>query len=231
MRHSLYRYFDQRKWAEAFLDGGLRFRSLSYYRDYEDNNVRGDRNEGTAIYRPEEGLIVTNHTQGTTTTLPYSFQSGANQQEIFVYCLSRSLSDELRKEFEAVACVEILNTERFCTIIEASLPPEAKFPESLGRSRIGHRVEYYKKTEGGNRRWALPDVIAISKLDTYSQQDEYRLVFSLTDALGFEKVATRLVRNDAIVAPQPAEHRYYDLRTRSLRDICRLHEFDPKGSK
>lgn len=226
VRHSLYRYFDQRQWAEAFLDGGLRFRSLSYYRDYEDKHVRGDRNEGTAIYHPEGGLIVTNHTQGKTITLPFSFQSVANQEEIFVYCLSRSLSDKLRREFKAVVCIEILNTERFCATIEAALPPGAKFPESMGRTRIGHRVEYYQETEGGNRRWALPDVIAVSKLDSYSWQDEYRLVFSLTDALGFEKVATHLVRNGATLAPQPTEHAHYDVKVGSLRDICRVHEFE-----
>jgi len=170
-------------------------------------------------------MIVTNHTQGKTSILPYSFQSVANREEIFVYCLSRSLTDRLSREFKAVVCIEILNVERFCTTIEAALPSGATFPESLGRTRIGHRVEYYRETEGGNRRWALPDVIAISKLDSYSWQDEYRLVFSLTDALGFEKVATRLVRNDATLAPQPTEHTHYDVKVRSLRDICRVHKF------
>ena len=31
--------------AERFLDGEILFRSLSYFRDYEDSEVRGDRNE------------------------------------------------------------------------------------------------------------------------------------------------------------------------------------------
>lgn len=55
MRHSLYKYFSDRKWADAFLDGEILFRSLSYFRDYEDKNVRGDEKEGTAVYRPKEG--------------------------------------------------------------------------------------------------------------------------------------------------------------------------------
>jgi len=32
----LYKYFSEKKSAEAFLDGNLLFRSLAYYRDYED---------------------------------------------------------------------------------------------------------------------------------------------------------------------------------------------------
>src|SRR5258708_19370635 len=48
----LYKYFSDEKWAEAFLDGSLRFRSLAYFRDYGDAEVRGDANEGTALNRP-----------------------------------------------------------------------------------------------------------------------------------------------------------------------------------
>jgi hypothetical protein len=225
-RHSLYKYFTDRKWAEAFLDGELRFRSLSYFRDYEDENVRGDEKEGTAVFRPTDGLIINNLTQGRTMTLPnHSFESTASQEEILVYCLSRSLTDELRRRFNAVACVEVLKTRPFFARVEVALPSDAVFPGMPSHTRIGHRVEYYDEAEGGNARWALPDVIAISKANRYSWQDEYRLVFSLTDALGFEKVTTRLVRDNVVAAPKPAEHHYCDMKARGLRDICRLHEF------
>ena len=142
-----------------------------------------------------------------------------------MFCVSRSLTDELREKFEAVACVEILNIKTFCSRIEAALPPNAMFPGEAGRTRIGRRVEYYKETEGGNPRWALPDVIATSKLDSYAWQDEFRLVFCLTDALGFEKVNLRLVRDNAEKALKPDQHHHYLVKARSLRGICRLHEF------
>ena len=86
----------------------------------------------------------------------------------------------------------------FCSRIEAALPPAAKFPAQAGGrpARIGRRVEYYREAEGGNPRWALPDMIATSKLNSYAWQNEFRLVFSLTDALEFEKVDTRLVHRN-----------------------------------
>src|SRR5437763_456736 len=62
----------------------------------------------------------------------------------------------------------------------------AIFPGKPGRTRIGQSVEYYGETYNCTPRWALPDVIAASKLKTFSWQNEYRLVFSLTDALNFE---------------------------------------------
>lgn len=228
-RRSLYKYFSERKWAEAFINGEVLFRSLSYFRDYEDGNVREDQNEGTSIYRPEAGLIVNNQTQGTTFTLPgHAVESATKQEEIFVFCLSRSLTDELRERFKAVVCVEILNVRVFCDRVEtALLPSKATFPGPPNRMRIGQRVEYYQETEAGNPRWALPDMIATSKLDSYAWQDEFRLVFSLTDALGFEHVAVSLTQGNARKPRNPAGHHCYTLSTESLRDICQLHEFQP----
>jgi hypothetical protein len=229
VRHSLYRYYNERRWADEFLDGKLLFRSLSYFRDYEDKNVREDQNEGNAILRPEGGLIVNDQTRGTTSRLEgWAFESRVKQDEIFVFCTSRSLTEELRRRFEAVVCIEIFDVGTFCKRIEAALPPEARFPEQAGGrpARIGRRVEYYRVTEGGKPRWALPEMIATSKLDSYAWQNEFRLVFSLTDALQFEKVDTRLVHRDNPREPaKPDEHHSYHVSTQSLRDICRIHEF------
>jgi hypothetical protein len=229
MLHSLYKYYAERKWGEAFLNGELLFRSLSYFRDLEDGSVRGDGNEGTSIYRPNGGLVVTNHTQGWTKVFRGAFKSTANQAEILVFCLSRSLTDRLRDSFKAAVCIEILDVKRFCARIEAALPSNATFPGKPGRTRIGQRVEYYKETDDCNPRWALPDLIASAKHDSYSWQDEYRLVFSLTDALGFEKADMRLVRDGGNDPPKPAEHRQYPLKVSSLRDICKLHNFGNSG--
>jgi hypothetical protein len=222
----LYKYFSERKWAEAFLDGKILFRSLSYFRDYEDKNVREDQNEGTAIFRPEGGLVVNNLTQATASTLlDHAFESSANQEEIFVFCVSRALTDELRERFRAVACVEILNVGVFCDRIQAALPPTAAFPGRPGYTRIGHRVEYYQEAEAGSPRWALPDLIAISKIDGYAWQDEFRLIFSVTDALGFEKVAVRVTQGSGRKSPNTDDHQCYPVTACNLRDICRLHEF------
>jgi hypothetical protein len=179
---------------------------------------REDRNEGNSVYRPAGGLLITNHSKGKTFTLPdFAFESTANQEEIFVFCVSRSLSDELRKRSKAVVCVEILKIQTLCERIKRALPPRATF-------RAG-RVDYYDPNEAPNPRWALPDQIAMSKFRSYEWQDEFRFVFCLTDALGFEKAALRLVKGDAREASKPAEHHSDLLKARSLRDICLLREF------
>jgi hypothetical protein len=172
-------------------------------------------------------LTINNLTQGTTLTLPdYAFESSANPSEIFVFCLSRSLNDELRQEFQAVACVEILDIPTFCMRIKAALPAEAKFPGPAGRTHIGWRVEYYQESGGGNSRWALPDKVTTAKSVKYIRQDEFRLVFSLIGTFAFENVSTRLTPvNTRRAAPNPAEHQSYSVAAQSLADICVFRDF------
>jgi len=61
-------------------------------------------------------------------------------------------------------------------------------------------------TEDINPRWALPDVMATWKPSSYAWQDEFRFVFSLTDALDFEKVQTRVLRGERQHTPDPSPH-------------------------
>lgn len=220
----LYKYFSEERWADAFLKGEMLFRSLSYFRDYEDMNVREDQYEGTTVFQPPNGLIMNIEGQTEACLLPrYAFRSTTKQDEIFVFCLSRSLSEDLWQRFNAVTCVEISNVPTFCQRIEAALPTTAKFPTLSNRSRIGHRVQYYETADPPRSRWALPDMIAISKQKGYAWQDEFRLVFSLTDALEFENINPCITNSVEREPPKPAaaEHYCHTITVGDLSDICR----------
>ena len=163
-------------------------------------------------------MLLTNQTRRTRSIhANASFESTVNHDEIFVYCVSRSLSDELRRRFEALVCVEILRPQTFCERIKMALPGNATF-------RAG-RVKYYRASDEPGARWALSDQIALSKFESYQWQAEFRLLFSLTDALGFEKGTYRIVFGEANPIPKSREHPKHPLKVRSLRDICRIREF------
>ena len=223
MRHSLFRYFDERRWVDDFLIGHLYFRPLSYFRVLEDGLIRGDHFEGVSVYAPEGVLVVTNQSRGTTFTLHgHRLESTVRHDEIWIYCLSRVRSEVLAAEFGAVACVEILDIPEFCRRVRAALPEGARF--------IGRRVAYYRVTDAGNPRWAQPDQIATSKLDVYARQAEFRLVFSSTDALGFENVTLRLIEGAGEIPPPPKQVGQV-LHVGSLADICQVHEVRPEGGR
>ncbi len=77
--------------------------------------------------------------------------------------------------------VEIQRVPTLCERIKRVLPANATFH--------ARRVDYYDEGEGPGARWALPEQIATSKFKSYGWQDEFRIMFCLTDALGFEKAS------------------------------------------
>jgi hypothetical protein len=218
MRRSLYKYFSKPEWAEKFLDGEIYFNTLAYFQSYEDGNVRGDRDEGTSTYKPVGGLVGFNQTQQRPFVRPDdAFKStAAKPDEIFVFCASLIFTEELRTAF-GETCVEIRTIQSFCNRNRRALPRQATF--------FNRPVCYYKPADPPGARWAIPDLIATSKLDSYEWQCEYRFVFSLTDALGFERVAPRLTAELATPSGSPPEHPDYTLPVGSLRHICRIREF------
>ena len=84
-------------------------------------------------------------------------------------------------------------------------------------------VTYYQATEAPNPRWALPNEIATSKLDTYAWQQEYRFVLATETALEFEKAELRLVHRVSRDQRNSTPHAKRLLKIRSLHDICVLH--------
>lgn len=221
--HSKFRYFRKREWGEAFVDGDVRFKSLSFYHQIEDGAVRGDPNEGSVYTQPKGGLVIHNQTQGFTQVIPGgAFRANAKSEEIFILCASNSMKDELRVRFEAECCVEIVKVATLCARIKAKLPGRATF--------MAKAVSYYSKNDEIGIRWAFPEKITFEKTNCYFWQDEYRFAFSTSDAFAFGKTSQQVQipapgiteLPSPITIPEPREHK---MTTQGLRDICRIHVF------
>ena len=59
-------------------------------------------------------------------------------------------------------------------IQNATRVPNETARRQTSRRFGGERWIYYKQTDGPTPTWALPDKIITSKLDAFSDQDEYR---------------------------------------------------------
>jgi hypothetical protein len=204
------------------MDGYLLFRSLSHFKGIEDGEVRGDLREGAVSFQPESRLVMHHQRLGKSLTIPGgSFSSGVKTEEVFVLCASNSMTDELRVRFEARACVQILRIACFCSRIQSELPNTATFR--------AERVKYYSPANEPGPKWAFPDMIAFSKVDGYSWQDEFRFVFSLTDALTYgstthEVTIPKQPPGTAVQPPPPVPHRY-SMKVKAIEDICRLYKY------
>jgi hypothetical protein len=221
-KRSKYRYFSEHEWAERFMDGSLLFRSLSHFKKIEDGEVRGDSREGSILFKPEGGLVVHNKTQGKSFTIPEgAFGSGINTEEVFVLCCSNSMTEELRIRFEAKACVQIMRIHTFCARIQYELTSTATFR--------AEKVVYYSPSDEPGAKWALPDMIAFSKVDGYAWQDEYRFCISLTDALKYGKTSQQVrIPNQpsgTALPPPPPLPREYPMTVKALGDICKIFKY------
>lgn len=213
----LFKFYNEQRWAERFVAGEILCWSVSYYRDLE-SEVRGDRNEGSSEYRPPGGLVINNITRGTSFCLPGTAMfSAVKQDEIFAFCMSTSseavVANQLGNTF-----AEVRDGPEFVRRFRYALPTGARF--------FSRAVEYYDAAEPPDARWAVPEFISTAKQrsPTYISQAEYRLVFSLTDALEFEKVAVNLIAGMSQPTQRRAHYPSYALKIGDLSDICVLRQ-------
>ena len=140
---SLHKYLPEQFVRPLLREGAVLFRTLSYFRDYEDAEVRGDEFEGTKLYRPTNGLEVTLVESQEKVVLPHSFESSTHEDDIFVFCLSTILSQELATQFKTNVCVEIQNPALFISKIRDAL---SRCPSIKNKMLVHGGVRYYAAT-------------------------------------------------------------------------------------
>ena len=217
---SLYRYFSE-KHAHAFVQKGeMLFRALSHFRHYEDQEVRGDKFEGTLVHLPDNGLIVKNVHTGQEISLPYRFESTAKEDEIFVYCMSQTLSIEMAKRFQAEVAVEILDLAKFLNLVRSALSLRRRFKVN---QLVHQPVKYYEWNEPPVVDWALPERIAMSKPKMFEWQREYRLAVPIGGAFDVENVNVSLVSINYSRTSEAKSYPKQLIRLGNLSKICRVH--------
>ncbi len=163
LKHSRFKYVSKSEHARLLLDGKVFHQTLGYFRDYEDSEaeqVIGDEFESTRIFRPADGLLVNNQAHGTSGSFQMGFESSVRAGEIYVFCVSFALTEELKKEFKAVACVEILDPRLFISRWQRVLPPNGK--------HFAKKVNYYRRENVPGNVWPQPELIATTKLAQFA---------------------------------------------------------------
>jgi hypothetical protein len=200
--------------------GELLFRSLSYFRNYEELQVRGDRHEGKRLFSPSPGLEVTKTETGEKLLLPWSFEASVKDREIFVFCMTLRRTKELADEFKTDACVEILDPVALISKIRSALV----LRRWVKHARLLHgAVDYYSPAEPPLAEWAVPERMVMRKTTDYTHQSEYRFAFGRGDALKVNNVETQITATPGQSTPTLEGHPEHVLKVGSLERICRVH--------
>jgi len=218
---TLVRYFSAEN-ARKFLDHGeVLFRALSYFRDYEDDGVRSDEFEGTLVHLPKEGLRATTVASGQEVDLPYTLESTASEDDIFVYCMSTEVNADIGERFKADVAIEITKPQVFFSRVRSALALRRR----IKADKLMHQeVRYYERHEPPIVDWALPERIAMRKPASFSWQKEYRLAVPLGNAFAVENVQVKLVSLGAPRPPRAQAHPKLLLKLGPLASACRVHK-------
>jgi hypothetical protein len=216
----LYKYLPS-KYLEAFVKRGeLLFRSLSYFKNYEELQVRGDRDEGKRLFQPSQGLEVTKTETGEKLLLPWAFEASVKDREIFVFCMSLQQTPELANEFKTDTCVEIQDPVALLSRVRSALA----LRRWVKHGRLLHgTVDYYSPAEPPLAEWAVPERMIMRKTADYRHQQEYRLAFGRGDALKVNNVDVQITSTPGAVQPTLEGHPMHVLTVGSLVRICRVH--------
>jgi hypothetical protein len=217
---SLFRYFSHSYASDFVQKGSVLFRSLSYFRDYEDTGVRADKHEGTLVHQTPEGIQINNLTTGESEVLPYRLESTIKENDIFVYCMSTEFCPETAQRFNAEVAVEIFDPSKFLARLRASLSLRSRFRT---RQLVHGPVHYYNWEDPPIIDWALPERISMRKPEVFSWQKEYRFAVPTGDAFRVENVNINLVPTGAERTVHTTVHRQYLLKLGNLSKICRVH--------
>jgi hypothetical protein len=217
---SLFKYLPS-KYLEAFVKrGDLLFRSLSYFRNYEELKARGDRHEGQRLFAPATGLEITKTESGEKLLLPWAFESSVRDRDIFVFCLSYVRSEQLAREFGADACVEVQDPIALLSKVRSAMA----LRRWVKHARLLHgSVEYYSPEAPPFAEWAVPERMVMRKTVAYSHQQEFRLAFARGDALRVNNVQTQITATPGALQPTLEGHPEHVLHLGSLAKICTIH--------
>lgn len=204
--------------------GELLFRSLSYFRNYEELEVRGDRHEGRRLYSPPQGLEINNVTTGEQINLPWSFESSVQERNIFVFCFAQECSTELGREFNTDVCVEIHNPVALLAKIRSAL----LLRRWVKNAKLLHgKVAYYSPSAAPFAEWAIPERMVLQKTEEFVRQQEYRFAFARGEALQLNNVATQITATPGTNQPTLIGHPEHVLRLGNLARLCSIHRIQP----
>jgi hypothetical protein len=218
---AIYKYFTEEAHALALINKGvLMMRPLSHFRGREADGVRGDPRDGILTYAPKDGLVM-NMEDGRVITLEGgSFNSSVNQNDVFVYCVSKQLSAELAEKFGAF-CVEIPDADLLVRRLKMRAHPSSQLDYE---QVVCGDVDYREHSKKPGAAWALPERLVLIKPENFAWQGEFRIAVGKRDTMNVENVDLTIQIGPAepVFEPVPAP---IFIRVGRLADLATLHRF------
>ena len=205
---SLFRYLSAQR-VDSFLSGSMRFMQMCYYQGLE--TAAGDTMEAIRPFAPPGGLVINPGSPASSQTPGDAMIATVDAQKLYVFCLSRILSDHLYERFSADRCVEIRDVSRFVTRMRAGVRRvgEKRVPPLSLLMHYGP-VIYYDETLGPGPSYRIPEQVAMRKRLSFQDECEQRFIYAEADLFAFGATSLFLQRGGPfkpapVAVPPPPE--------------------------
>lgn len=170
---SLYKYIPATYAQTLVQRGELLFRNLTYFRQYE-GRVRGDPYEGIHKDHPGTERVIRNLTRGFESRGAFALLHSTNSDNVFAFCLSRRLDEQLARDFGSDTAIEFFEPEELIRRIRFKLRRVLSVHKA---GVLAKPVTYYKPEDPALFNVEEPKNLAFVKNEQYRAQDEFRIVF------------------------------------------------------
>lgn len=200
---TLFKYLPT-KYLESTVDSGkVFFRNFTYFRQIE-GRTRGDYMEAIHRDNPDHNIRINNLSRNFSTDVDASFLNSTDSDLIYMFCTSRTHSQELYEEFESDTCIEILDPKEFARRLRIAIRQKASTHK---RGLLHRNVTYYQPNVSTNENIKDATALPFLKDEIYAHQREFRFVFGTRRAF---KLKQQIVINDK-----------YDFRAEALKGTAR----------
>jgi len=171
-------------------------------------------------YKPEGGVTINLGDRPFQNNM--AFVSVVKVNDIYVYCMSNTLSEELAARFNSPFCVEI----QHCLGFIGRIRRHVRLRSRLDHANVFARsIDYRGLEREPGADWALPERLAFIKPEPFAWQDEFRVVIGNKGALGVENVDTHLEADGRNLAVAYEERDPLVLQLGDISRIAALRKF------
>lgn len=218
----IYKYFTEEAHALRFIhDGQMMWKPLSFFRVIEDEEVRGDAQDGILIHTHDGGLVLTKE-DGTQVVIENGFfTSSVKADDIFVFCASKDLSEDIAKRFKSPFCVEIVDTDYLATRLRNRACATSKIDYG---QLVCNDMEYRPHLQPAAADWALPEKVVFIKPELFAWQNEFRIALPKRGAFDVHNVNLTIQIGEVPPPPAPTQKPIF-IEVGNLEEITVLHQF------
>lgn len=182
----LYKYLPAQFVSDVREKGVLLFRSLSYFQRLEGDAARGDYFEGMHVDHPDNDVTIPVLDTGQVIKGDMAYLNQTKSEDIYCFCLSTELSDELVRAFGATACIEISDVPEFTRRVRKAV---GRLKSAADWEVDFRPLAYYNSNEAATIDIKNPRNLPFFKPVVYAEQAEFRIIaarktsFELTQAI------------------------------------------------